>query len=153
MAQDFNGTVLATEALQAALDGYQTLQVSRTAAKLEARFQRADGGSHDVDFSELSDGQRQLCALYFLRHAVVQPGRLVMFDAQFGSWRLHRSLVVAGQIGPEENTWREHPHGDLLPILERTDLDGILQAIPGLAAVAGLYGEERSQAIDARVDC
>ncbi len=80
MAEDFSGAMAATEALRKALDGYQVLQVSRTAPKLEARFRSSDGRDYDVDFSELSDGQRQLCALYFLRHAIVQPGRLVMFD-------------------------------------------------------------------------
>jgi predicted ATPase len=80
MAQDFNGAMQATQALQKALDGFQALQVSRTAPRLDARFLLADGGTYDVDFAELSDGQRQLCGLYFLRHAVLQPGRLVIFD-------------------------------------------------------------------------
>jgi predicted ATPase len=80
MAQDFSAAMRSTQALQKALDGFQALQVSRTSPRLEARFLLAEGGTYDVDFGELSDGQRQLCGLYFLRHAVLQPGRLVIFD-------------------------------------------------------------------------
>ncbi|WP_437900372.1 AAA family ATPase [Sorangium sp. So ce124] len=80
IAQDFSGAMHATQALQQVLDGFQALQVSRTAPKLEATFLLEDSSPYVVDFSELSEGQRQLCSLYFLRHAVLQPGRLVIFD-------------------------------------------------------------------------
>jgi predicted ATPase len=80
MSQDFAGAMNATRALQESLDGFQALQVSRTQPKLEAHFLVADGGAYDVEFSSLSDGQRQLCCLYFMRHAVLQPNRLVIFD-------------------------------------------------------------------------
>lgn len=80
MATDFPAAMRATQALQKALDGFQTLQVSKNVPRLEARFALADGSNYDVDFDDLSDGQRQLCALYFLRHAVLRPDRLVMLD-------------------------------------------------------------------------
>jgi predicted ATPase len=80
VAQDFNGAMRATQALQQVLDGFQALQVSRTAPKLEATFLLEDSRPYGVDFSELSDGQRQLCGLYFIRHALLQPGRLIIFD-------------------------------------------------------------------------
>jgi ABC-type molybdenum transport system ATPase subunit/photorepair protein PhrA len=80
MAQDFNGAMASTIALKEAIDGLSALQVARGAPKLEALFSTEDGAKYAVDFAELSDGQRQLCALYFLRYAVLQPGRTVIFD-------------------------------------------------------------------------
>jgi predicted ATPase len=80
MAQDFSGAMQATQALQQCLNGFQALQVSRTAPKLEALFLVADGGTYAVEFTDLSEGQRQLCGLYVMRHAVLQPNRLVIFD-------------------------------------------------------------------------
>lgn len=80
IAQDFNGAMKSTIALQQVFRGFEALQVHRAAPKLEASFTSDNGAKYAVDFSELSDGQRQLCGLYFLRHAVVQPGRTVIFD-------------------------------------------------------------------------
>ena len=80
MAQDFQGAVEATKALTDVLDGFEALQVSRTAPRLEASFRLEDGARYTVEFSELSEGQRQLCGLYFARRAVLQPGRLVIID-------------------------------------------------------------------------
>jgi predicted ATPase len=80
VAEDFEGAMQATQALKEALDGFKALQVSRNAPRLEATFLLDDNRSYSVDFADLSDGQRQLCALYVLRHAVVKPGRLIIFD-------------------------------------------------------------------------
>lgn len=80
MAQDFQGAVAATKALADVLDGFDALQVNRTAPRLEAAFRLEDGARYTVEFSELSDGQRQLCGLYFARRAVLQVGRLVIID-------------------------------------------------------------------------
>lgn len=79
MAQDFAGATAAMQSLRQAIDGLVAVQVSKSAPRLEATFQ-GDGAKYAVGFDELSDGQRQLCALYFILHATVQPGRFVFFD-------------------------------------------------------------------------
>lgn len=79
VATDLGGALAFTSAVKAVIPGFDSLQVSKSAPKLQARFETG-GQKYVVDFEELSDGQRQLLALYVLRHAVLQPGRLVIFD-------------------------------------------------------------------------
>lgn len=80
MTRNFKGVLAATEALREVLDGFDSIQVSRTSPLLEAVFRDDSGSEYTVGFDELSDGQRQLCALYFVRHARMLPGRLIVFD-------------------------------------------------------------------------
>jgi predicted ATPase len=80
MSQDLEGTIAATTTLRQIIEGFQSLQVSRSTPRLEASFKTSATTIFSVDFEELSDGQRQLCALYFLRHLVMKPRRLVILD-------------------------------------------------------------------------
>lgn len=75
ITQNLNEALAAGKSLKEVLPGFDQLQVNGKTLKLQARFA---GGP--FDFDDLSDGQRQLCALYVLRHAVVQPGRTVLID-------------------------------------------------------------------------
>lgn len=79
LAQDFSGAMEATLSLKEVIEGLAALQVGKN-ARLEAMFSTDEAGKYSVDFEALSDGQRQLCALYVVRHAVLGPGRTVIFD-------------------------------------------------------------------------
>jgi energy-coupling factor transporter ATP-binding protein EcfA2 len=79
LATDLSGVLAYTQAIRAVFPGFESLQVGKNAPTLQAKFE-VGGQKFTVDFSELSDGQRQLLALYLLRYAVVQPGRLIFFD-------------------------------------------------------------------------
>lgn len=79
VATDLGGALAFTTAVKELLPGFESLQVAKGAPILQARFETG-GQRFSVDFDELSDGQRQLLALHLLLHAVVQPGRLVIFD-------------------------------------------------------------------------
>ena len=80
VSEDLAGAMRATDVLKEAIHGFCALQVSRVSPRLEAQFLLDDRRTYTVDFADLSDGQRQLCGLYFLRHTVLQPGRLAIFD-------------------------------------------------------------------------
>ena len=120
ITQDFDGAMRATQALKEALDGFKALQVSRTAPKLEATFLLEDNREYAVDFSDLSDGQRQLCGLYVLRHAVLKPGRLVIFDEpdnyialrEVQPWLSELTDLALSDSGPQ--AWFISHHPELL---------------------------------------
>lgn len=81
VASDLGSAVDAITSLKAVIPGLSGLQVSRSAPRLELHFAAANGTrSHVVGFEEASDGQRQLCALYAVRHAFLGAGRLAVFD-------------------------------------------------------------------------
>lgn len=80
ITHDLDAAFRAMKALGEALAGFETLTVDKTRPYLQARFTVGAGRSYSVNFGSLSDGQRALIALYVLRHAVVQPGRLIIFD-------------------------------------------------------------------------
>jgi len=78
---DFDGALQARVLLQEAMPGFVQLQISKTAPVLQAQFQGPNGAPpYAVDFGDLSEGQRALCALWVLRCAFVQGPRTVIFD-------------------------------------------------------------------------
>jgi predicted ATPase len=78
--QDLEAAVQVKKSLGEVLPGFQTLSPDKARPYLQARFAIGRGAPFSIDFGDLSDGQRMLIALYVLRHAVVRPGRLVVFD-------------------------------------------------------------------------
>ncbi len=80
ITHDLDAAFRSKKALEEALPGFETLAVDKTRPYLQARFSAGRGSSFSIDFGDLSDGQRALIVLYVLRHAVVQPGRLIVFD-------------------------------------------------------------------------
>ncbi len=81
VVQDLQGAMQVGESLKEILPGFDQLQVNKATLKLQVRFAGESGGRPvGIDFDDLSDGQRQLCALYAMRHAVVKPGYTVLVD-------------------------------------------------------------------------
>jgi ABC-type transport system involved in cytochrome c biogenesis ATPase subunit len=71
----------AQKAIAEIIPAFESLQVSPNGGKLQATFHTHKGTpAHTIDFGDLSDGQRQLCALYALRHAYIQPGHTFLID-------------------------------------------------------------------------
>lgn len=117
MTQDLNGVMKATAALREVIDGFQSLQVSRTAPRLEASLLSDGSNSYTVDFDELSDGQRQLCALYFVRHLIMKTGRLVILDEpdnyvalrEIQPWLMEVLDLALSKNGPQIWVISHHP--------------------------------------------
>jgi predicted ATPase len=121
VSRDLSAALKVQEALRDVLHCFENLQVSKTAPVLQARFAGAGSGpSFSIDFDDLSDGQRQLCALYVLRHAIVQPGRLVIFDEpdnyvalrEIQPWLTEVVEEALGPGGPQ--VWLISHHPELL---------------------------------------
>jgi len=82
VTKDPAANVRATETLTQVIDGFKWLRVSDNGAKLQAQFGH-EGASYTIDFDSLSDGQRQLCALYYFWNVASNPERgrsLVVID-------------------------------------------------------------------------
>ena len=120
MSQDVAGILGVTHSLQNALTDFLALQVSRSAPRLEARFKLKDGTPFDLDFADLSDGQRQLCGLYIALHAFLQPGRLVIFDEPENYVTLReiqpwlQEVLDHSEFGQKSNVWFISHHPELL---------------------------------------
>jgi predicted ATPase len=80
ITHDLDAAFRVKDSLSQALPGFETLGVDKQRPRLQARFKAGPKDSYAVDFNELSDGQRALIALYVLRHVIVKPGRMVIFD-------------------------------------------------------------------------
>jgi predicted ATPase len=69
------------KAIAKIIPGFESLQVSPNGAKLQATFHAHNGiPPYALDFNRLSEGQRQLCALYALLHAYIRPGHTLLID-------------------------------------------------------------------------
>jgi hypothetical protein len=80
IARDLAGALKTQEALKEVLLGFDRLQVVKSSI-LQAQFHGPNGAPpYAVDFGDLSEGQRSLCALWVLRHAAVQAPRTAVFD-------------------------------------------------------------------------
>jgi predicted ATPase len=120
MTQDLQAAVEATRALSGVIAGFEQLQVDRTSTKLAAAFRADEGAKYLIDFEELSDGQRQLCALYFVRHLVMRPGRLIILDEpdnyvalrEIQPWLLDTVEHALSPEGPQ--LWLISHHPELL---------------------------------------
>lgn len=83
---------------------------------LHARFEQEDQ-SQTFRFDELSDGQRALIALYFLRHVAGVPGRLLAMDepdnyvalAEIQPWLLQMERAAMKPGGPQVWLISHHP--------------------------------------------
>jgi predicted ATPase len=73
---------VANENLRKVLPGFRTLKAmaSGRAKVLTASFNWPGAGGYDLDFTELSEGQRTLIVLYALLHASAKGASLVCFD-------------------------------------------------------------------------
>jgi predicted ATPase len=80
ISQDLDSAVRIKESLAQVLPGFETLGVDKQHPVLQARFKLGHHPAYAVHFQELSEGQRALIALYVLRHVILKPGRLVIFD-------------------------------------------------------------------------
>lgn len=67
--------------LQAILEGFSTLQLTKTGSdRRELMFKSTNGGAGSYRFDELSDGQRALIVLYSIAHFIVGQGKVICID-------------------------------------------------------------------------
>jgi len=79
--RNLGAAMRAQKAIAEIIPAFESLQVSPNGTRLQASFHAHKGTpAHTLDFDVLSDGQRQLCALYVLRHAYIQPGHTLLID-------------------------------------------------------------------------
>lgn len=121
MTQHVAESSAANRALAEVLPGFEHLQLNRSGVRLEASFRIAEQlPRFTVDLSELSDGERQLCGLYYARHLILRAGRLVVFDEpdnylalqEIQPWLME---VVDEALAPEgPQVWLISHHPELL---------------------------------------
>lgn len=118
ITRDLDAAIQTQNSLREVLPGFESLAVDRSRPQLQVRFSSGrKGAPYAVDFRELSDGQRALIALYFLRHAVLKPGRLVIFDEpdnyvalkEIQPWLLEVSETALDRNGPQVWFVSHHP--------------------------------------------
>lgn len=69
-------------ALSEVIHGFAGFQVCPDGSKLQVLFGASESTTaYAIDFHCVSDGERQLCALYTLLHAYLRPGHTVLIDA------------------------------------------------------------------------
>lgn len=120
VASDLDAALKARQDLEQVIPGFETLSVDRTRPYLQVRLTAGHGASYVAEFMELSDGQRALIALYVLRHAVVQPGKLVIFDEpdnyvalnEIQPWLMEVIEAALTSTGPQ--VWFASHHPELL---------------------------------------
>jgi predicted ATPase len=120
ITHDLEAAFRAKEALSQAIPGFDALAVDKTRPQLQARFTAGGARSYAIDFGDLSDGQRALIALHVLRHAVVQPGRLIVFDEpdnyvalrEIQPWLMEIMDAALAPGGPQ--VWFVSHHPELL---------------------------------------
>ncbi|HEX8698284.1 MAG TPA: AAA family ATPase [Myxococcaceae bacterium] len=120
ITHDLEAAFRAKKALEEALPGFEMIVVDKIRPYLQARFSAGQGMPYSVDFGSLSDGQRALIALYVLRHAVVQPGRLIVFDEpdnyvalrEIQPWLMEIMDAALAPGGPQ--VWFVSHHPELL---------------------------------------
>lgn len=66
--------------LSEVISGFSGFQTSSDGNKLQVVFSTS-GSTYGINFDLISDGERQLCALYTLLHACIKPGHTVFIDA------------------------------------------------------------------------
>lgn len=117
MLQNLRGTVRGIDALRECVAGLQSVQINPGTSRLEWTFAQDDGKPYAVDFEELSDGQRQLCGLYFLRHLSMKPGRTFIFDEpdnyvslrEIQPWLMDVLELAQSEGGPQVWFISHHP--------------------------------------------
>ncbi|MCY1031317.1 AAA family ATPase [Corallococcus sp. BB11-1] len=117
IAQDLDAAIQTQSTLREILLGFDSLSVDKSRPQLQVRFSAGKGVPYAVDFGELSDGQRALIALHVLRHAVLKPGRLVIFDEpdnyvalkEIQPWLLEVSELALDKRGPQVWFVSHHP--------------------------------------------
>jgi predicted ATPase len=121
LAENLDGAVAFRDELRAILPDFESLVVDPKTLKLVAKFSRPDGGKdYKVAFDELSDGQRQLFALYLIRHAIVRDGYLVLVDEpdnyvalrEIQPWLADVTEAALSNDGPQ--VWLISHHPELL---------------------------------------
>lgn len=111
-------------ALTPVLPGFDSLNVNPQNLRLQARF-RGGGTAWDVDWSELSDGQRQLIGLYLLRHAFLGRAGTVIVDEpdnyvalrEIQPWLTEAIDLASSPGGPQ--VWFVSHHPEVLNQLAR----------------------------------
>jgi predicted ATPase len=80
---DLEAVLAATNSLRQVLDGFITLQLEQAGIGtrvLRATFEQPGKKKETYSLSELSDGQRQLIALYLILHVLIARGETVFLD-------------------------------------------------------------------------
>lgn len=81
LPRNLGAAMRAQRAIAELIPGFESLEVSPNGQSLQATFHDYKGTpAHSLPFNLLSEGQRQLCALYALRHAYIQPGHSFFID-------------------------------------------------------------------------
>ncbi|RYZ39851.1 MAG: hypothetical protein EOO71_18440 [Myxococcaceae bacterium] len=117
--EDLDRGIRIQEDLAEALPGFKSLTVDKARLQLMARFAGRKGKPYSVSFEDLSDGQRALIALYTLRHTVLKPGRLIIFDEPDNYVALREIqpwLMAMAEAADEEQTqvWFVSHHPEFL---------------------------------------
>ena len=120
IARDLEAAIRVKSSLAESIPGFDTLGVDKQGSHLQMRFKAGKSPGYAVDFRDISDGQRALSALYVLRHAVLQPGRLVIFDEpdnyvalrEIQPWIMEIIDVALTTGGPQ--VWFVSHHPELL---------------------------------------
>lgn len=110
----------AAAALSKVLPGF--LELHEQGGYLHARF-GDDRASESFRFDELSDGQRALIALYVLRHAVAEPGKVLAIDEpdnyvslrEIQPWLTEVMDLALAKDGPQ--IWIISHHPEVLNLL------------------------------------
>jgi hypothetical protein len=118
--QDLIAAIHVKDDLEKIIPGFDMLSVEKSRPHLQARFAPEGGAPYSVDFDDLSDGQRELIALYVLRHSVVQTGRTIIFDEadnymalnEIQPWLLEVVDAALAPDGPQ--VWFVSHHPELL---------------------------------------
>lgn len=121
ITRDLDAAIQTQRSLREVFRGFDSLAVDKSRPQLQARFASGrKGAPYSVDFLELSDGQRALIALYLIRHAVLKPGRLIIFDEpdnyvalkEIQPWLLEVSETALDRDGPQ--VWFVSHHPEIL---------------------------------------
>lgn len=154
VAEDLEGAVKLRDDLREVMPGFEGLRVNPRTLLLEAQF-AGPAGSRPVgfDLATLSDGQRQLCALYLILRAVARRNRLVCVDEpdnyvalrEIQPWLMQ--VVEAAQSAGGPQVWLISHHPEALDQLAsdhgvRFSAAGGLTRIEPFRGVEGLTSSE-----------
>jgi energy-coupling factor transporter ATP-binding protein EcfA2 len=167
---DLEAVVAAMNSLREVLDGFVTLQLEQAgigSRVLRASFDQPGGKKATYSLSELSDGQRQLIALYLVLHVLIARGETIFLDEvtnhvalrEIQPWLLAAEAAVDDSKGqlilishhPEIlNQWAQEDglrffreeNGHVRTEKFKTDYDGLL--LPSELIARGWENDERT---------
>ena len=107
--EDFDAMQQIRDSLKGVIAGLQTFKHEKTSEKSRSfRFQFSfseNGSGFWLPLDDLSDGQRQLVALYAIKHAMLKPNRTVCIDEpdNFVALREIQPWLIAAKDAVEDN--------------------------------------------------